>query len=303
MSAILQPLRAGRFRHIVFATGYGSGRAMDFTPAPPHEPVESRRRSSLSAEEESFVSYLFRSAGLDARDYRPETLRRRLPACLRALHVTTPRNAKAALEENPKLLGTALDAMVIGVTSFFRDAAVFDHLTYHVLPMLAVRRREVRIWSAGCSDGGELYSVAILLSEMGMLSRACLLGTDCRPEAVRQARQASYQENELKEVPTPWLKQYFRRERGSWRISTALAEAVQWRTGDVLAVREPGMWDLILCRNLAMYLRPEVGGRLWQQLEETLRPGGYLVLGKAERPLGTSRLSGVAPCIYRRDRG
>jgi chemotaxis methyl-accepting protein methylase len=59
---------------------------------------------------------------------------------------------------------------------------------------------------------------------------------------------------------------------------------------------------LILCRNLTMYLRPEVAGRVWEALEHALRPGGFLVLGKAERPIGARRLGVVAPCIFRRDR-
>ena len=60
---------------------------------------------------------------------------------------------------------------------------------------------------------------------------------------------------------------------------------------------------MILCRNMGMYLRPEAAGHLWQQLEKSLRPGGLLVLGKAERPTGTRWLSPVAPCVYRRSKG
>ena len=65
---------------------------------------------------------------------------------------------------------------------------------------------------------------------------------------------------------------------------------------------EPGQWDVILCRNMAMYLAPEAAAALWRNLDSLLRPGGILVLGKAERPTGT-RLSMIAPCVYRRDRG
>ena len=82
-----------------------------------------------------------------------------------------------------------------------------------------------------------------------------------------------------------------------------LRTAVQWRTADVMRVQEPGVWDLILCRNMAMYLRPEASGKLWDLFERALRPGGYLVMGKAERPANARRLSPVGPCVFRRDRG
>jgi chemotaxis methyl-accepting protein methylase len=70
-----------------------------------------------------------------------------------------------------------------------------------------------------------------------------------------------------------------------------------------LSTDEPGHWDLILCRNLGMYLKADLAGQLWNRLARALRPGGWLVLGKAERPMGASILSAVSPCLYRRDRG
>jgi chemotaxis methyl-accepting protein methylase len=90
---------------------------------------------------------------------------------------------------------------------------------------------------------------------------------------------------------------------GGFEVRESLRSAVQWRTSDVTQVHEPGAWDLILCRNMAMYLRSCAAAQLWRAMEASLRPGGFLVLGKAERPAGAKRLSAIAPCIYRRDRG
>jgi chemotaxis protein methyltransferase CheR/two-component system CheB/CheR fusion protein len=72
---------------------------------------------------------------------------------------------------------------------------------------------------------------------------------------------------------------------------------------DLLQVQEPGVWDVVLCRNTTMYMRTEAVNPLWEKLEMLLRPGGILVLGKAERPLGVNRLTPVGPCLYRRNRG
>jgi chemotaxis protein methyltransferase CheR len=124
------------------------------------------------------------------------------------------------------------------------------------------------------------------------------VGTDCRLTALVRARQGVYDAPSLREVPGTWLDQYFKFEQGRWRVIDSLRRAASWRGGDATREVEPGPWDLILCRNLAMYLRSPVASRLWQTLEASLRPGGFLVLGKAERPLGAQNLRLVAPCIF-----
>jgi chemotaxis methyl-accepting protein methylase len=154
--------------------------------------------------------------------------------------------------------------------------------------------------------------VAVLLAEAGLLARSTLLGTDCRAEAIRAARVGAYDAAAArKHVPAAWAARYFEphdppaaRQAGQrWRVRPELRAAAQWRAGDLTRVAEPGGWDLILCRNAVMYLRCDVAGRVWERLEQSLRPGGFLVLGRAERPAGATRLSPVAPCVYRRDRG
>jgi chemotaxis protein methyltransferase CheR len=300
LNSILQPLRAGRFRHVVFSSGSGGRRPVDFTlsPAPRLQPP-----AQFNRHEAAFVSELFETAGLDFRAYRIETLHRRLPAALRTLHATSLTHARQILHQDAGARCAALSAMVIGVTSFFRDEPVFDYLTFHALPSLLGNAKQLRIWSAGCSDGEELYSIAILLDQLKMLDGAYLLGTDCRHDAIARAREGAYHESDAKGICAPWLKQYFAREKDCIRICPRLISATQWKCADVVSVGEPGCWDMILCRNMGMYLKPECAGRLWNRFEHQLRPGGYLVLGKAERPVGTTRLSAVAPCVYRRDRG
>jgi chemotaxis methyl-accepting protein methylase len=261
------------------------------------------RQPYLSDEEEHFVCWLFERGGLDARMYRPETLRRRLPACLRTLRASCVAEARLPLQNDPAAIAAAVNTMVIGITGFFRDAEVFDHLTYSVLPALPrARPHRARIWSAGCSDGEEMYSLAILLAEMNLLDGSYLLGTDCRPQAVARARAGRYEPRLLRDVPQSWQEKYFEPDGAMVRVRPELRAVVQWRTGDLTRMCEPGMWDLIFCRNLTMYLRPDVAARVYAAFEESLRPGGFLLLGKAERPIGAQRLGLVAPCIYRRGR-
>ncbi|MEO6434862.1 MAG: CheR family methyltransferase [Tepidisphaeraceae bacterium] len=259
----------------------------------------------LTRAERAFVGWIFQAVGLDVGDYRVETLRRRLPACLRAVRAATLAEARQRLAAEPGLLGAAASALVIGVTGFFRDRSVFDDLARVVLPALQRDARHPRVWSAACSSGEEVYSIAMLLAEAGLLDGAALLGTDCRSAALARARDARYDARTVADVPQLWLDRYFapdlEGDGKGWRVGFALRAAAHWRTGDLTRTVEPGGWDLILCRNVAMYLRPEVSGRLWAALESALAPGGFLVLGKAERPVGAARLSMIGPCTYRRE--
>jgi chemotaxis methyl-accepting protein methylase len=332
---------AVRFRHVVFPDSVGGyGRAVNLAPTPfaggparaePFTPPEPRAAHlsapALSEDEMSFLRGLFARVGLGLRHYKPETLHRRLPACLRALRASSVAHARSVLQRNPQLAWSAVGAVVIGVTSFFRDAPVFDALRRDVLPRLAhdcrAAGRPLRVWSAGCSDGAELYSVAMLLDECGALARGdCeLLGTDCRPAAIARAAGAAYDPAAVRGVPPALLSRYFDFDGSQYRVAPAIQDAVRWRVADALdpSACPAGPFDLVLCRNLIIYLQPDAAAALWATLQSALRPGGVLLLGKAERPVGVRGLKPVGaesppaadpspaadsspvPCLYFRD--
>lgn len=299
-------VKASRYRHVVFTDELETlRRPMDFGPPAPVE-ADARHTGELdklSYEDEAFIRWLLERAELDMRDYKPETLRRRVPACLRAIRASSAAHARHILLRTPSLVPVAIDTLIIGVTSFFRDPRVYDYLATDVLPTLAEHAGGIRVWSVGCSDGAELYSIAMLLAEQRTLHRCYLLGTDCRSDAVKRATAGSYEVASMRGVPGELLGRYFVGNGRQWRLQGWLRTVVQFRTANVLKIIEPGMFDLVLCRNMAIYLQGDASMRLWAGLERAVRPGGVLVTGKAERPVGAKRLSPVAPCVYRRSRG
>ena len=250
--------------------------------------------------EEGFVRWLFEQAGLESSDYKAETLHRRVPACLRALRAGSISDARAMVLRSPANLRTALSAVLIGVTGFFRDASVFDHLSRCILPELTACGTGARIWSVGCSDGQELYSIAMLLAEANLLCRCTFLGTDCRADAIAAAGKAIYTSDALRSLPEGMRKNIACQRAITGVCKIICATAVQWRSANALALREPGLWDLIVCRNMVIYMTADAASRLWQSLADSLRPGGILMLGKAERTLGVAGLTQIAPCFYRR---
>jgi chemotaxis protein methyltransferase CheR len=295
-----RPRLSNQFRHIVFPREESRRQLANLalpdgspTTAEPAEP-------ELPVEEAVFFSWLFRQAGLDVRHYRSETLHRRLPACLRAVGAASTGEARQLLSQSAALLDEALGAVLVGVTSFFRDSQVFDQLRREILPEIARSRKGISAWSIGCSDGSELYSLAMLIADLGLLERSYLLGSDCRSDAIARARSARYDETAIRTVPSHLRESYFQRHSDCWEVAAALRQAARWRVENVLGEFEMGSWDVICFRNTALYLRPEATSGLWVRLQTALRVGGVLVLGKAERPSGAPRLRSLGPCLYRR---
>lgn len=248
------------------------------------------------------AGWVLAQSGLDWRNYRVEPLLRRIPACLRALHVKDVESARRLLEGSPALIPTAVNALIIGVSSFFRDAVVFDLLPEQLRQLGATRSR-LRIWSAGCSDGSELYSVAMLLHELGLLESSELLGTDCRAEAIDVARAGCYNTNQTNQVAQV-VERYgllLHKVGGSAvRIASRLRRKIEWRQQELFTNQPNGPWDVILCRNVVIYLQPAAASRLWSSMVSALSPGGLLVVGKAERVPAQAGLMRVESCLYRK---
>jgi chemotaxis protein methyltransferase CheR len=306
LSEVEAPSVQASYRHVVFAdAAFRDRRPLNFSGNAPIDCHAQRQCShSLTPDERLFVNWLFDLAGIAVQSYRMETLARRLPACLRMIRATTIQEARAAIEANPALVQNGIRALVIGVSGFFRDPALFAALRGLMLAELTGDAGPLRIWSVGCSDGRELYSVMMMMAELGWFGRCEFLGTDCRLEAIRCASEGVYIDDEVHGLPGDMLDRGYLVKCGSrcWQMSPWLRNAARWRTGDVLQTVEPGSWDMILCRNMAIYLEPGSASMLWDRLRTALRPGRLLVVGKAERPI-VAGLSPVAPCLFRRAGG
>ncbi|HET7831803.1 MAG TPA: CheR family methyltransferase [Gallionella sp.] len=184
--------------------------------------------------------------------------------------------------------------LTTGETYFFRDSGQFELLRKTILPELIERRQSVRtlrIWSAACSSGEEAYSLAMLLDEV--LSdqsgwNILLLGSDVNECALEKARHAVYTEWSFRSMDDSHRRRYFRRHGGGWALDHRIRERVTFRMVNMLADPFPDAgsglieMDLILCRNLFIYLQPAMVSKVVDKLTETLAEQGYLLTGHGE---------------------
>jgi chemotaxis protein methyltransferase CheR len=217
-----------------------------------------------------------------------------------AAYLTYLQNSPQNRQEFKKLVAL----LTIGETSFFRFDPQFAALIAQVIPELIKHNqtaRRLRIWSAGCSTGEEVYSLAItLLQHFPQLADwdITILGTDISHQSLATARQGNYQERTLRHVPPGLLSKWFVKHGKGWIVAERIRSLTRFSLLNLQSETYPDPkngtteCDLIFCRNVMIYFRPETVRAVVSRLRRALRPGGYLFLGHAET-LGTGFLDFV----------
>jgi chemotaxis protein methyltransferase CheR len=207
--------------------------------------------------------------------------------------------ARARSDPSRALERSIIDAITTNETLFFRDGSPFDLLRHKIVPELIDRRARtgsarIRIWSAACSTGQELYSIAILLKELlGDTDRygVQLIGTDISDEAVARASKGLFSAVEISRGLSEEMRaKYFTARPGGWQIHDAVRGMASFKKLNLMQdFSGLGRFDVIFCRNVAIYFN-ETGRRsLFERIERALEPGGCLVTGSMES------LVGIAP--------
>jgi two-component system CheB/CheR fusion protein len=237
------------------------------------------------------VDLLRRRTAHDFTLYKPGTLRRRVERrmAMAAIDSDSMERYLDLLREDSWELESLARDLLINVTSFFRDPAVFEAMERQVIPDLIRAARPdhaLRIWVAGCSTGEETYSLAMLFREQIVALQTDIklqvFASDVDPDAVATARDGLYAESITATVTPARLSRFFTREEHGYRISADLRACVVFTVQDVLADPPFSRLDLVSCRNLLIYLLPEAQARVISVFHFALREGGVLLLGSAE---------------------
>jgi chemotaxis protein methyltransferase CheR len=238
----------------------------------------------------------------------------RLSRRLRERRLTSFSDYVALVQRDAEERSAMIVALTTNHTHFFREKHHFDHLCANALPMLRDRAAKgpVRIWSAGCSSGEEVYSIAMCLLGTDRPGAAWLergdvklLATDLSPPVVEATRRGTYSPSDVEPVPEAYRRLWLKPEGG--RIAVA-PEARRLVTANVLNLFGPWpmkrKYDVIFCRNVMIYFDDAAKAELEARFVEMLNPGGYLYVGHSERLIGAAT-SAMRPCgqtIYVKDR-
>ena len=194
----------------------------------------------------------------------------------------------------PALSNLVVEALLNNETYFFRDRQPFDLLSGQFLPALAKARsakRSLKIWSAGCSTGQEPYSLAMLFADDPLKWQGWtidILGSDVSSQAVDRARAGLYTQFEVQRgLGIQQMIRWFSESEDGWRAAEALRRQIRFQVHNILeAPPHPGKFDVILCRNVLLYLSPEKRAAAFDRLASALAPDGALMLGAGETVIG-----------------
>jgi chemotaxis protein methyltransferase CheR len=207
-------------------------------------------------------------------------------------------------DSSGEALAAMIDALATNHTSFLREPDHFDFLRQKVLPMLA-ERDSIEMWSAACSSGEEVWTLACLLNDVLPAKRIRICATDISRKALHLAAQACYPADRCQGVPAAWLSRYFSVEHGgakAYRVASHLRNQVSFRRLNLLGTYGwPRPFPVILCRNVMIYFDKPTQERVVRQLADALEPGGYLLVGHAESLTRVAHsLEYVRPAVYRK---
>lgn len=236
---------------------------------------------------------------IDFRNYKLSTIVRRITRRMAVTHNASLRDYADYLHTHTDEVHELVKAFLIKVTGFFRDPEAFEVIKQSIIPLLIDRGKEngrtIRVWSAGCATGEEAYSLALLIADQldGDFPEwnVKIFATDVAAEAVAFARRGLYPENVLTDLPDDYRIRFFERVDHGYRVSKTLRQVVIFGEQDISRGVPFPRIDLVTCRNLLIYLKPDLQESVLNLFAYSLsQTNGYLFLGKAEttRPTKTS---------------
>jgi two-component system, chemotaxis family, CheB/CheR fusion protein len=250
-------------------------------------------RALASARTETALSALFSllrgATRVDFSGYKRATIVRRIARRLAVHKLSHVDDYLAYVATHPDELRKLHDDLLIHVTEFFRDPEVFEALATHVLPALLDGKAAgapIRIWVPGCSTGEEVYSLAIVLSELLSKRKAQnpvqIFGSDVSEPAITRARAGSYEASTLREIGEKRLHRFFSKQDGTYRVQKSLRDLCVFVRHDVTNDPPFSKLDVISCRNLLIYFDAALQKRTVPLLHYALNDPGYLLLGRSE---------------------
>ncbi len=229
-----------------------------------------------------FQKRVLRLTGIDLSAYKSQQMRRRLGSLL-ARNKAPNLFEYAKLLDQPQRLQEFLDFFTINVSEFFRIPEKFQHLATHILPPMLAKGREVKVWSAGCSNGAEPYSLAMVLNELAPLGRWTILATDVdRTTLARAQRGEKYALADVRNVGDRRLAKYFEQDESGFRVKESVKRRIRFKVHDLLKDPFESGFNLILCRHVVIYFTEEAKDILYRRFADAMADEGVLFVGGTE---------------------
>ncbi|MEN1969153.1 protein-glutamate O-methyltransferase CheR [Lentibacillus sp. N15] len=230
-----------------------------------------------------FVSQMKQKLGVDLKLYKETQMKRRLTSLRDKRGYTDFYQYFQALDKNKQLFQELMDRITINVSEFYRNPKRWEVLKNEVLPELTKVKRKLTVWSAACSTGEEPYSMALLGAEYFPNIKLHIRASDIDETVLAKAKQGSYTEQSLRDLPRHLQNKYFTKQNGLFQIDPQLKQQVTFQKHNLLSDRFPQQVDLIICRNVLIYFTDQAKEIIYQSFSNALADNGVLFVGSTEQ--------------------
>ncbi|GAA6616406.1 CheR family methyltransferase [Scytonema sp. NUACC26] len=245
--------------------------------------------SDVNPDFETLLDYLKQNCGCDLTVNKRGSLMRRVQHRMQQLNIENYKDYLQYLIEHPSEYTPLVDTIFINYSSFFRDRDAWDYLAKNIIPQIITNKQpheRIRVWSAGCASGQEVYTLVMLLVEaLGKeqyLQRVRIFATDVDENTIAQARRGSYTHQEVAGIPSEALSKYFTQIQQHYVFCPKLRRTILFGCHDVAKDAPMSKIDLLVCRNVLIYFQRETQTNIFVRFHFALTDKGFLFLGNSE---------------------
>ncbi|MFW5760359.1 MAG: CheR family methyltransferase [Cyclobacteriaceae bacterium] len=228
--------------------------------------------------------------GYDFTNYAMSSFKRRILRVIELGKFSSVEHLIRKIKEEDGYIDEFLEEITVNVTEMFRDPSFWRVVRDHIIPNILLNHNTVSIWHAGCSSGEEVFSMAILLKEMGILNKAKIIATDLDRSILEKAKRGEYavknmelnQKNYVRFQGIGQLSDYYNVYNGKAIMDKSLIENVSFREHDLVRGIVFNKFDIVLCRNVMIYFNQTLQNEVLKKLHESLFKYGYLTIGSKE---------------------
>ncbi|MGB8217667.1 MAG: protein-glutamate O-methyltransferase CheR [Candidatus Methanoperedens sp.] len=236
-----------------------------------------------------------RKIGFNCEQYKQAHLKRRLAVRLRATQSKSYKDYAEILLKNLAEEKQLKETLTVNVTELFRNPETYEAFRATALPELIKSRglnRNLKVWSAGCSNGEEPYSIAIMLAEyLGIAAKRyniSVMGTDIDEDSLSKAELGIFHPKALEKISKERLEHFFIKNGDNYQVTDEIHRRVTFKYHDMISGPKLSGFDIIFCRNVTIYFEQKLQEKLYVDFYNALNDGGYFVMGKTETLIGQS---------------
>ncbi len=226
----------------------------------------------------------------DFTNYAISSFKRRIQRILEIFKIASVPALIKQLESDTQFFEEFLSEITVNVTEMFRDPSFWRVVRDHIIPNIMLNHEKINIWHAGCSSGEEVFSMSIVLKEMGLLDKVNLIATDIDKPILERAQKGIYpiknmelnEKNYIRFQGNSSLKDYYQEKNGKAVIDPSITEKISFRKHDLVKGPVFNKFDLVLCRNVMIYFNQTLQNTVLKRLHESLFKYGYLAVGSKE---------------------